>query len=295
MLSIAAVERDTGLSKDTLRVWERRYGFPQPSRDAYGERAYPPEQVERLRLIRRLMDSGHRPGKILPLSPDDLRALAAASSAPPPDAGPHARLISLIREQRIADLRAELTQTAARLGLERFITEFCAPLIVAVGESWAGGQLDIVEEHLFTESMQAVLRTSTAGVPMSSNPPRVLLTTLPGEEHGLGLLMVESLLVLSGAYCLPLGTQTPVPEIAQACRRGAIDVVALSFSAGMNPNRVTAGLKELREALPPGVEIWAGGRCPNLRRRAPAGVEVITSLEDIEPAVRRWRAQRAGE
>ena len=34
LLSIAAVERDTGLSKDTLRVWERRYGFPSPGRDA---------------------------------------------------------------------------------------------------------------------------------------------------------------------------------------------------------------------------------------------------------------------
>ena len=32
--TIADVERDTGLSKDTLRVWERRYGFPLPLRDA---------------------------------------------------------------------------------------------------------------------------------------------------------------------------------------------------------------------------------------------------------------------
>ena len=54
-LSIAAVERDTGLSKDTLRVWERRYGFPVPERDGSAERAYPLEQVERLRVIKRLM------------------------------------------------------------------------------------------------------------------------------------------------------------------------------------------------------------------------------------------------
>ncbi|HRF13460.1 MAG TPA: MerR family transcriptional regulator, partial [Candidatus Accumulibacter phosphatis] len=62
---IAAVERDTGLSKDVLRVWERRYGFPAPCRDANGERSYPAEQVERLRLIKRLMDQGHRPGKLI--------------------------------------------------------------------------------------------------------------------------------------------------------------------------------------------------------------------------------------
>ena len=62
-VSIAAVERDTGLSKDTLRVWERRYGFPQPQRDTYGERVYPLEQLDKLRLIKRLMDQGFRPGR----------------------------------------------------------------------------------------------------------------------------------------------------------------------------------------------------------------------------------------
>jgi len=65
LLSIAAVERDTGLSKDTLRVWERRYGFPRPQRDGFGERAYPLEQVEKLRVVKRLMDAGHRPGRIV--------------------------------------------------------------------------------------------------------------------------------------------------------------------------------------------------------------------------------------
>ena len=64
--NITAVERETGLSKDVLRVWERRYGFPAPQRDSNGERRYPPEQVERLRLIKRLMDQGHRPGRLLP-------------------------------------------------------------------------------------------------------------------------------------------------------------------------------------------------------------------------------------
>ena len=33
LLAIGAVERDTGLSKDILRMWERRYGFPRPERD----------------------------------------------------------------------------------------------------------------------------------------------------------------------------------------------------------------------------------------------------------------------
>ena len=47
LYSIAAVERDTGLSKDTLRVWERRYGFPRPARDAAGQ----PMAVHRVRRV----------------------------------------------------------------------------------------------------------------------------------------------------------------------------------------------------------------------------------------------------
>jgi len=53
-----------------LRIWERRYGFPAPLRDAAGERVYPAEQVQRLRLLKRLLDSGHRPGRVVPADVD---------------------------------------------------------------------------------------------------------------------------------------------------------------------------------------------------------------------------------
>ena len=65
LLSISAVERETGLSKDVLRMWERRYGFPKPARDENGEREYSPADIAKLRAIRRLMDVGMRPGKLL--------------------------------------------------------------------------------------------------------------------------------------------------------------------------------------------------------------------------------------
>src|SRR5512139_579181 len=80
--NIAAVERDTGLSKDVLRMWERRYGFPVPGRDSNGERSYPPEQVERLRLIKRLMDAGHRPGKLIATPAEELSMLVPRRTAP---------------------------------------------------------------------------------------------------------------------------------------------------------------------------------------------------------------------
>jgi DNA-binding transcriptional MerR regulator len=293
-LSIAAVERDTGLSKDTLRVWERRYGFPNPERDHFGERIYSIDQVDRLRAIRRLMDIGYRPGKIIGLSLEDLQALAesvpqAAPLASEDQAADLDQLMNVLKSHEIEDLRRQLSQRVLRLGLARFVTELVAPLTERVGDTWARGQLEIYEEHLFTESMQVVLRNAISTIPQPGNRPRVLLTTFPSEPHGMGLLMVEALLALEGCRCFSLGVQTPVWDIVLAAQAQDIDLVVLSFSPVMNPTLVVDGLTELRAKLPKSVEIWAGGRCPVLGRRAPDGIRVVTEFADLTKSVVDWR------
>ena len=293
-LSIAAVERDTGLSKDTLRVWERRYGFPNPERDHFGERIYSIDQVDRLRAIRRLMDTGYRPGKIIGLSLEDLQALAESVSQPAPIASEDQaadldRFMIVLKSHEIEDLRRQLSQRVLRLGLARFVTELVAPLTEKVGDTWARGQLEIYEEHLFTESMQVVLRNAISTIPQPGNRPRVLLTTFPSEPHGMGLLMVEALLALEGCRCFSLGVQTPVWDIVLASQAQDIDLVVLSFSPVMNPTLVVDGLTELRAKLPKSVEIWAGGRCPVLSRRAPDGIRVVTEFAELTKSVIDWR------
>jgi DNA-binding transcriptional MerR regulator/methylmalonyl-CoA mutase cobalamin-binding subunit len=293
-LSIAAVERDTGLSKDTLRVWERRYGFPNPARDHFGERIYSIDQVDRLRAIRRLMDIGYRPGKIIGLSLEDLQALAesvpqAALVASEDQAADLDQLMNVLKSHEIEDLRRQLSQRVLRLGLARFVTELVAPLTEKVGDTWARGQLEIYEEHLFTESMQVVLRNAISTIPQPGNRPRVLLTTFPSEPHGMGLLMVEALLALEGCRCFSLGVQTPVWDIVLAAQAQDIDIVVLSFSPVMNPTLVVDGLTELRAKLPKSVEIWAGGRCPVLSRRAPDGIRVVTEFADLTKSLVDWR------
>jgi DNA-binding transcriptional MerR regulator/methylmalonyl-CoA mutase cobalamin-binding subunit len=302
-LSISAVERDTGLSKDTLRVWERRYGFPNPLRDAFGERIYPLEQVDRLRAIRRLMDVGHRPGKIIGLELNELQALSDMSASSPSnrhdteqDHHPDVQfLVDTAKSHDVEELRRQLGQRLLRLGLARFVTEVVAPLTQRIGDAWSRGQMEIYEEHLYTESMQVVLRNAISTIPQPGDRPRVLLTTFPSEPHGMGLLMVEALLALEGCRCVSLGTQTPVWDIVLAATAQNIDIVALSFSPVMNPNQVLDGLNELRAKLPRSVEIWAGGKCPVLQRRPPADIRVISELSDLAGALADWRYRNCRE
>jgi DNA-binding transcriptional MerR regulator/methylmalonyl-CoA mutase cobalamin-binding subunit len=297
-LPIAAVERDTGLSKDTLRVWERRYGFPRPIRDSNGERVYPSDQVDKLRLLKRLMDQGHRPGKIAERSVAQLRALAeagnrrpAALSAEGPPDGALGPFLQMIVEHRVDDLRRELSLLTVKAGLARFVTDVIAPLTALVGEAWARGGLAIFEEHLYTESVQGVLRNAITSIPHPGDSPRVLLTTVPQEPHGLGVLMAEAMFALEGARCVPLGVRTPVMEIVRGAESQRIDIVALSFSSVVSPYQVIESLKELRAQLPVATELWAGGSSPVLQRRPPVGVRVLGRLDDVAPAVAEWRAE----
>jgi methanogenic corrinoid protein MtbC1 len=297
--SIAAVERDTGLSKDTLRVWERRYGFPRPGRDSAGDRVYPLDQVERLRFIRRLMDAGHRPGRIVALEPEALQALSAPAAAP--DRGPELNSVprldvylELIQRHDAHRLRSLLGQTALRLGLVNFVTLVVAPLNTAVGEAWMNGRFQVFEEHIYTECVKGVLRNVIASIPAPQgvdDAPRVLLTSFPDEPHGLGLLMAEALFALEGCNCLSLGPQTPICDIAKAAQAYKADIVALSFTELLGASAIVAGLRELRRQLPQGMAIWVGGRNPVLARREVPGVLPVQTLESLREQVARWRNQ----
>ena len=288
--TIAAVERDVGLSKDVLRVWERRYGFPVPNRDPHGERLYPAAQVLRLRLIKRLMDLGHRPGRLMSTSAEELEALAAGShGVKAADAGSHEldKLFALVRHHDAAAYLQAMQQRLARHGLRQFVMDTVAPLTVQIGLAWQQGQLQVFEEHLFTELTARVLRQAIATVPGGSEP-RVLLTTLPKEPHEMGLLMVEAVLSLEGAQCISLGTQMPLMEIVDAVAAHQVDVVALSFSAAFPARQTRALLEQLRAALPGPAELWAGGA--GVRKlAAPDGVTCMASLDSAIAAVSRWR------
>src|SRR5690606_11700046 len=143
-------ERDTGLSKDTLRVWERRYGFPMPGRDAGGERAYSIADLEKLRALRRLVAAGYRPGKITRHPLQALQAVAAETRTGPatPGSAPFSelnRFATLIRSQDIGSLRAALLQAALRLGVARFVIELAAPLDQLVARMQLRGEIEFFE------------------------------------------------------------------------------------------------------------------------------------------------------
>ena len=292
-LNISAVERETGLSKDVLRMWERRYAFPKPHRDDNGERQYSIAEVGKLRAIKRLMDIGMRPGKIIALSSDELGALAAARVGRAREVATPALegdVLSLIKAHDITGLQHALATLLMRQGLQSFVRDTITPLNRAIGDAWMRGELQVFEEHLYTEQLQAALRTAINTFPRQAGVPRVLLTTFPNEQHGLGLLMVEALLVPEGVQCISLGPQTPQDDIRRAALAHKAHIVALSFSAAFPLRQATDGLSSLRRQLPPTIQVWAGGEMTRRVRKTLPGVVLIPDLSASVNALRSWRS-----
>ena len=290
---IAGVERETGIGKDTLRVWEKRYGFPVPERDDREERLYPQDQVDRLRLIKRLLDNGMRPVKVVSLEMTELNALVG--QMPDETAQFSADLsgfIDLIKSHQATELRVALSRALLQQGMEDFLSKTISPLNRLVGEAWMRGEVRVFEEHLYSEQITHVLRDAITTLRHTGDTPRILMTTLPGEEHSLGLLMAEATLSLRGAHCIMLGVQTPIQEIVLAAKAHQVDIVVLSFSAAIPVLQVKSGLQLLRGALPKKVALWAGGAGVARLRNLEEGVQLMGPLSDLTSAVIAWRDTR---
>jgi methanogenic corrinoid protein MtbC1 len=284
---IGAVERDTGIPKDTLRIWERRYGFPVPERNTQGERTYTSDQVGVLRLLKQLVDRGHRPSKVVGRSKPELLGLLADDQSEERVAldDETARVLDALRNQDVPALLGELRGLLLRHGLERFTIDHLAPLTRAVGDEWAAGRLAIHQEHLFSDQVDRLLAQAIGQQPAETGQRPVLLATLPGERHRLGLRMAEVILTVRGRRCVSIGADLPVDEIANACREHDADTVALSVTVNNATLATARAIADLQLAVPPGTAVWVGGRGAAMMRTLPKSVHTFDRLEALATAL----------
>lgn len=288
-LSISDTESATGVSKELLRMWERRYGFPSPARNAQGDRHYSPAQIEKLRLIRQLQSCGFRPGKLMDRPADELERMLLSQT-------PHAEdheidfkedLLLALRSHDASRLQAFMHQRLLVSGLQDFVTQFMPAANFIVGDEWQKGNLEIHEEHLYTEQVRAALNVAMAGL-LEPHPrsPRVMVCTASREPHTLGILMVEALMRMERLDVTSFGSEMPVKSIVQAAAKHRMDVVALSFSASYASSRMIEFLEDLRFRLPSRVRIWAGGAATMLSRRHVDGVEFVGDFKSLSRGMR---------
>jgi methylmalonyl-CoA mutase cobalamin-binding subunit len=287
--SIRIASRLTSVPLATLRMWERRYGFPRPERTTGGSRVYTEGDVEALKLIQRALEHGYRPSEVVGKSPPDLRKLVDVAATAPvvttKRAPTLATVLAAVGRDDLTELRSELRQAALLLGPKRFIVEFAHPLSVRVGELWADGTLEVRHEHLLSECLSAELRVLLSTHEDRPGAPRVLLATLPGERHGLGLAMTAVYLAASEVTPVLLGVDTPAAQIVRAAMSHDVDAVGLLVTAASERKGTVKHIRAMLTQLPPGMGIWVGGAGgANLEIRHPA-VRIVGTFPALDRAI----------
>lgn len=295
-LTIGAVSRSTGFSPDLLRVWQKRYGFPVPTRKPSGHRLYTQADVRRLRQISEAISGGHRPSRVVPLDDESLESLlaedAAAVSRERALTRPIAASMEQVRGHRRADLSGSLLADAAALGPIAFLRGRMIPLTDAVGDAWARGEISIHHEHFFSECAEDVLRNLRMRHERTARGPVVLLATLTGETHRLGIQMAALVAAAAGWKPQLLGNDTPVREITEAWVLRGAAAIGLSVSISTGGAAVHRELEILRRETPSHVPIFVGGKGAR-RSHPPPGVAVVEDFERLGDWMRALRAAKS--
>lgn len=291
--SIRELTRLTGLSADVLRVWERRYGFPRPTRDAAGSRRYHSADVERLGLLQRALQRGHRVSQVITCSGSELRAMLEQKRIDFDSlAGEHGA-VRRILEALCADdderMVSELRYAAMNLGARDFVRDVASVLVRVVGETWQQGRLQVRHEHLLSDALTTQLRVIWASQFGAIGAQRVLLATLPGEWHSLGIEMVGTYLAALGVVPRSLGPNTPPEEIAAAARALKVDAVAISVSSGSDPALAGLHLAVLSERLAGFCPVLLGGALAS-QVRPPRGTICLSDWTALEHWVQKRRS-----
>ena len=136
---IHRVAKLTGLSKDVVRVWERRYGLVKPLRSANRYREYTDEDVALLRFLKEELDRGQTIGALAVEGRDSLLQRMRASSVPTPQSfTPHDHLldelVALLDPLEKTQFEQKLNGAIAVIPFEESVQRILLPLQRRVGE-----------------------------------------------------------------------------------------------------------------------------------------------------------------
>lgn len=283
------VSRLTGLTADTIRVWERRYGAVAPDRTEGNKRRYSGGQVRRLVLLRRATELGHSIGQVARLQDEDLRRIIGETG---PDIASQASLYSAIVEDYLGAItaydvqRAEsiLSRTAAILPPMTLTLEVIVPLMRRVGEEWRADRLRISHEHMISGQLRSLLGTLMRHNDPVSGAARVVIATPPRHLHEFGAIIGAYIAASRGFEPIYLGAHMPFADIAEAAEESGAELVLLSVARDCEPDEQRA-LEEGLRLLSQHTEVWLGLPEGHDLSSAEVPAKIFHRYEDLDAAL----------
>lgn len=290
---IKTVSHLTGIPKNTVLAWERRYNVVNPSREPNGYRIYSEADVAKLRALKQLVDEGHAISRAVRLVETQLQKPAGGGPPVEGDDNSYGDIVerlfdALMRFDRFA--ASSIVDRLLHVSFRDMLREVYYPILHRVGEQWETGEISVAQEHFASafirDQMTSMLLRLNCG-PVGGR--RVLCACFPGERHELGMFGTSIELALIGWRVTYLGADLPLEELAEVARERPPDAICVSIIHEREPDEVIPALRKLRQDVDdtvhivvggPGVAVLEGADLPGIRI-APGLVEPAALFEDL--------------
>ena len=298
MYTIKQAAIRSGVNVPLLRAWERRYGIPAPGRTASGYRLYDDESIDRVRLMKSLLEAGWAPsqaaraildgtagdrpvareGKTVegtvvgpvdasvmgavdgpaPGAESSAASLAAKTPAPDETFWLVLRFLGSARALDDSGMEAALSQALALLGVDEALDRFMMPALVEVGEAWARGELTVAAEHAASSAVMRRLAALYEAAATPSSQVDCLIGLPPGSRHEIGALAFAVACRRAGLRVLYLGADLPVESWLAAAREHPGAAVVLGVQTAADAGPAADLTAALRSEHPEAL-LAAGG------------------------------------
>lgn len=248
---IGELSRRVGVSHDTLRAWERRYGLLKPERTAGGFRLYTPADERRIAEMLELLKQGLAPAEAARQAVE-----VVGTATPAPTVGdPITALRDALEGFDQATAHGLIDYLLAQYELDVLVTHFLLPYLRDLGERWADGGVTVAQEHFASTVLRSRL-LSLARDWDEGDGPRALLACPSGELHDIPLICLGLALHGRGWRVTLLGSDTPIDTVVETAAALRPDACVMSavftehFDAEIDGLRSLASVTDLTLAGP---------------------------------------------
>lgn len=282
MYPIRTVAIMTGVNPITLRAWERRYNLIRPQRTPKGHRMYTQEQIDQIKSIVELVDSGVAISQVNNYLRENQKVLEAAEEREDPWLMYQQRMLKVIHQFDELKLDKIYNDALSLYPIDLVVTRLIAPMLKLLGDRWETEEAGIAEEHFFSVYLRNKLGTRYHHLNSQSKGPMVIAACIPGEHHELGLILFCLSAVSHGIHSTLLGANCPMEQLQIVANR--IQAQGIVLSASSRPPR---GFFEELEKLAGQVEIpvFLGGRASSVCRKQILETGTVVLGDKYQPAM----------
>lgn len=190
-------------------------------------------------------------------------------------------------------LEGLLERASVSMGQMRLLGEVIVPLVERIGDGWMRGEVKVSQEHVATSVLRTFLGNIARPIALHPRAPVFVVTTLAGQIHELGAIIVAAAATGLGWRVVYGGASLPAEEIAGMAIEQGARAVGLSLVHPTDDPAISLELKLLRRLLPASTRILVGGRASGAYRAEieSIGATRVGSLDDLRDHLNQLRGE----